>query len=88
MTDLCSQCTWKQQNQQLEQQLTELRQEQNRFLFERAVIAMMGNREDERPRAQQYLIRSGVGKPEQYVLWYALRIHSGGIPRLSGISDG
>ena len=61
MTDLCSQCTWKQQNQQLEQQLTELRQEQNRFLFERAVIAMMGNREDERPRAQQYLIRSGVG---------------------------
>ena len=61
MTDLCSQCTWKQQNQQLEQQLTELRQEQNLFLFERAVIAMMGNREDERPRAQQYLIRSGVG---------------------------
>lgn len=60
MTDLCSQCTWKQQNQQLEQQLTELRREQNRFLFERAVIAIMGNREDERPRAQQYLIRSGV----------------------------
>ena len=60
MTELCEQCDWKEQNRQLQQQLAELRQEQNRFLFERAVIAMMGNREDERQEAQQYLIRCGV----------------------------
>ena len=60
MTELCSQCTWKQRNQELEQQLAALRQEQNRFLFGRAVIAMMGNREEERLKAREYLIRSGV----------------------------
>lgn len=60
MTELCSQCTWKQRNQELERQLAALRQEQNRFLFERAVIAMMGNREEERLKAREYLICSGM----------------------------